>query len=94
VFQNYALFPHLTVAENVAFGLKRSTARGGDRRGWRRCWRWCGSTAGATAARRSFRAASSSAWRWRGRWPRAAVLLLDEPLSALDLKLRRRCGAS
>ena len=45
----------------------------------------------ATARRRSFRAASGSAWRSPARWsPKPRVLLLDEPLSALDLKLREQ----
>jgi len=33
--------------------------------------------------------ASSSGWRWRGPGAQPAVLLLDEPLGALDAKLRR-----
>ena len=42
VFQNYALYPHLSVAENIAFGLRlRKTAEDGDqgarRTGRRRC---------------------------------------------------------
>ena len=42
-------------------------------------------------ARASFRAASSSAWRWRARSSTSrGVLLLDEPLGALDLKLREQ----
>ena len=31
VFQSYALFPHLTVADNVAFGLRMRRSPGGDR---------------------------------------------------------------
>ena len=46
---------------------------------------------GDAPARRSFPAASASAWRWPARWSTSPkVLLLDEPLGALDLKLREQ----
>ena len=91
VFQSYALYPHLTVRDNLAFGLKmRKTPQardraprrrgGGDARPRRRC---------STAGRRSSRAGSGSAWRWGAPWcggPR--VFLFDEPLSNLDASLR------
>ena len=70
VFQSYALFPHLTVAENVAFGLrmrKRPASRRSPRRSRRSC-AWCASRAWRSACRANCRAASSSAWRWRARW--------------------------
>ena len=71
VFQSYALFPHLSVARNVGFGLeeRRRAARRGRRSGSRRrsaMVRLGG--AGRSAARASCPAASSSASRWRGRW--------------------------
>ena len=42
VFQSYALFPHLTVARNIAFGLemRRMAARRDRRRAWPRCCAW------------------------------------------------------
>ena len=70
VFQNYALWPHMTVTENVAYGLKlRKTPRRGDRAAHRRRARQGAASAGwASAIPASSRAASSSAWRSRGRW--------------------------
>ena len=41
MFQSYALFPHLTVAGNIAFGLRQEHASRAEiaDRAWRRCWR-------------------------------------------------------
>ena len=42
VFQNYALFPHMTVANNIGFGLK--IMKKGNRKSrtrWSGCWYWC-----------------------------------------------------
>ncbi|GIX14289.1 MAG: hypothetical protein KatS3mg118_2248 [Paracoccaceae bacterium] len=76
MFQDFALFPHLTVAENVAFGLRRIAAR--PRRG-PRWWRelpgagGAGGLSGRQVSPSCCRGASSSGWRWRGRWrPEAA----------------------
>ncbi len=69
VFQSYALFPHLSVAENIVFGLKvRRVASADIDARLKRVWPGCSvSRSCSTASRRSSRAASSSGWRWDGR---------------------------
>ncbi|UVI36626.1 ABC transporter ATP-binding protein [Brevibacterium spongiae] len=92
VFQSYALFPHMTIKENVAYGLRRK--------------RWAKSripqavqdsldmvNMGAYADR--YPAQLSGGQQQRIALARAVVneprvLLLDEPLGALDLKLRKQ----
>lgn len=90
VFQNYALFPHLTVEENVAFGLQiRKMPRAEIRR---RVAAALDLVRLSEFARR-FPQVLSGGQRQRVALARAVViepkvLLLDEPLGALDLKLR------
>ena len=91
VFQSYALFNHLTVRENIAFGLrikKRSKAEITDR--VQEAMKLVKMDAFATR----FPAQLSGGQQQRVALARAlinrpAVLLLDEPLGALDLKLRK-----
>lgn len=92
VFQDYALFPHMTVAGNVGFGLRmRGVMRGErDRRA-----RDVLALVGLAQAFGKKPHQLSGGQRQRVALARAlvvepAVLLLDEPLGALDLKLRRQ----
>ena len=93
VFQSYALFPHLTIFENVAFGMRRQGVKGKQLAGRVREILRLVDLPGIEkrGSRASSPAASSSGSRSRARSSnKPRVLLLDEPLGALDLKLRKQ----
>ncbi|MEF2978203.1 ABC transporter ATP-binding protein [Subtercola sp. YIM 133946] len=90
VFQSYALFPHMTVLENVAFGLRRRSIASPVEKAHEAlrlveldhlAARKPGSLSGGQQQRVALARAIVN---------RPALLLLDEPLGALDLKLRRQ----
>jgi len=70
VFQNYAVFPHMTVYENIAFGLRMQRAdrqRVADLVG--RAAQLLHIEPYPSAIPATCRAGSASGWRWRARWP-------------------------
>jgi spermidine/putrescine transport system ATP-binding protein len=92
VFQSYALFPHLTVFDNVAFGLRRKKVPKADvRRRVDEALRLVELV--GYADRKPAQLSGGQQQRValaRALVLRPAVLLLDEPLGALDAKLRRQ----
>ena len=90
VFQSYALFPHLDVMENVAFGLRRrgrkdATERAAEALDLVELRHLAGRKPAQLSGGQQQRVALA-----RAIVNSPAVLLLDEPLGALDLKLRRQ----
>jgi multiple sugar transport system ATP-binding protein len=90
VFQNYALYPHMTVRENLAYGLKLRKLPKAE---WKRRVQEVATTLGLAELLDRKPAALSGGQRQRVAMGRAIVrepqaFLMDEPLSNLDAKLR------
>ncbi len=92
VFQSYALFPHMTVAANIGFGLEMRKVPKAERRE-QIDWAIDLVEMGSMAHRKPSQLSGGQQQRValaRALVNRPEVLLLDEPLGALDLKLRQQ----
>ncbi|HSF11868.1 MAG TPA: ABC transporter ATP-binding protein [Erythrobacter sp.] len=86
VFQDGALFPHMTIARNVAFGLSRE--RRGEAEGWLAKVGLAGMGARYPHELSGGQQQRAALARAMAPWPR--VLLMDEPFASVDIVLRRR----
>ena len=94
MFQRYALFTHMNIEENIAFGLriKKMSKSQIDEK-----VKWALKLVNLEGFEKRMPESLSGGQQQRIAIARAIVnepkiLLLDEPLGALDLKLRRRCS--
>ena len=92
VFQNYALFPHLSVSENIAYGLEAQGMAKQTRSGvCARCWSSAAWTSLRSGCRASSPAASSSVLRWRARSRSRRTSCCS---TSRSLRSTRTCGST
>ncbi len=90
VFQNYALFPHLTVRQNISFGIRDLTRREIDERIDRLLNKMGLQQLGHRYPRQLSGGQQQRVAVARALAPEPEVLLMDEPFSALDTQVRER----
>ena len=96
VFQHYALFRHMTVQQNVEFGLRvrKAERRRSDVPAWRTCSSWCTWRRSRIATPINSPVASVNAWRWRARWRHSPASCCSTSRSARSTpRCARTCAA-
>lgn len=90
VFQDFALFPHLTVADNIRFGIKNLSSKEQQQRITELLAMIGMSTLGRSFPHQLSGGQQQRVALARAMAPRPSILLLDEPFSSMDVELREK----